>query len=61
MIKRLREALHQGHNAWKWRHDTDILLRLLEQAQEERIVLRKVWESTHGSWQEWEQVAPWQV
>ena len=57
MIKRLREALHQGHNAWKWRHDTDILLRLLEQAEEVRAVVRAEVSAAHVG----EQVDPWQV
>ena len=46
MIGRIREALRHDRATWKWRHDTDILLRLLEQNEKARAV---------------EQVDPWQV
>ena len=57
MIGRIREALRQGHKTWKWRHDTDILLRLLEQAEEARAVVRAEVSAAHVG----EQVDPWQV
>ena len=52
MLRRIRHALYQGHQTWKWRHDTDILLRLLEQAEESRSLVRTG---------EGEQADPWQA
>lgn len=38
--RRIRAALYEGHAEWKWRHDTSILLRLMDKAEEERQASR---------------------